>query len=83
MIYFKNVETGTIGQGADFPPVSKDYIELTAEQYEQEMEVIRIASLNKRRAELLEQQQTETDGLNLLLIQRELDGINAYFAGKE
>lgn len=83
MVYFKNVATGTIGQGTDFPLVSTDYIELTKEQYEQELEMIRVAALNERRAELLEQQQTETDELNLLLIQRELKQIDDYFAGKE
>lgn len=82
MVYFKNRDNEVIGTGTQLPP-NGDYVTLTKEEYEQEMETLKISALNERRAQLIEEQKTETDVLNLLLIQRELEDINAYFEGKE
>lgn len=82
MFYFKNTENKTVGMGTSMPN-GDNYIALTKEQYNIELELLQMSILNERRAQLLEEQQTETDTLNLLLIQRELEDINAYFEGKE
>ena len=65
------------------PIVSDKHREITEDEFNQEMERIEIVALNERRTQLLEEQKTETDELNILLIERELKEINEYFASKE
>ena len=65
------------------PIVSDKHREITEDEFNQETRKNEIAVLNERRAQLLEKQKTETDELNILLIERELKEINEYFASKE
>lgn len=89
MFYYKIEEDGAVmgyveSQSAVIFPT---YFAIDKEEYDvnvaRQQEQEEIAELNERRAFLLEQKKTETDELNILLIERELKEINEYFASKE
>lgn len=89
MFYYRIEEDGAVLGYAEsqtainFPTYfaidEEEYKTITGRLQEQET----IAELNERRAFLLEQKKTETDELNILLIERELKEINEYFESKE
>lgn len=85
MFYYKVVEDNQIVGYAQLTEecLFETHIPITEDEFNQETRKNEIAALNERRAQLLEEQKTETDELNLLLIKRELDDINAYLEGKE
>lgn len=85
MFYYKVVEDNQIVGYAKLTEecLFETHIPITEDEFNQETRKNEIAALNERRAQLLEEQKTETDELNLLLIKRELEDINAYLEGKE
>lgn len=82
MIYFKNRETETIGVGTSLP-IGDEYIVLTKEMYDEAVAALKRQDAVQRQAELLQQRAIETDELQLLLIQRELDELSEYWESLE
>lgn len=74
MVYFKD-SSGVIGTGTQLPP-NGNYIVLTQEEYEKELKTIKIIMLTQRYNEITKELETEEDGLNIMLLQRELEDIN-------
>ena len=85
MFYYKVVEDNQIVGYAQLTEecLFETHISITEDEFNQETRKNEIAALNERRAQLLEEQKTETDELNILLIERELKEINEYLASKE
>lgn len=82
MIYFRNIETGTIGMGTSVP-LGDEYTVLTKDMYDDAVAELKRQEAIQRQVELLEQRATETDELQLLLIQKELDEISDYWDSLE